>query len=89
MTEMAIKTCPACGGTDVKVTDSRPTNGPLRRRRECGGCGKRWTTYEISADAYENTMRNMGRTVSIISGKCTRLLEEIERLTQDIAAEAR
>lgn len=41
--------CPFCGHTDSKVLDSRPTNDDsrIRRRRECIGCGKRFTTYEI------------------------------------------
>ena len=41
--------CPACGNPDSKVIDSRPmTDGNrIRRRRECLGCQKRFTTYEI------------------------------------------
>lgn len=41
--------CPACGNPDSKVIDSRPmTEGnSIRRRRECLGCQKRFTTYEI------------------------------------------
>ena len=39
--------CPFCRDNDTKVIDSRPS-GPqaIRRRRECLGCGKRFTTYE-------------------------------------------
>jgi transcriptional repressor NrdR len=29
------------------VIDSRPAEDRKRRRRECGNCGKRFTTYEI------------------------------------------
>ena len=40
--------CPFCGNDDLKVLDSRP--GPdgesIRRRRECGDCNKRFTTWE-------------------------------------------
>lgn len=41
--------CPYCGETDSKVIDSRPTEDDekIRRRRECLGCKKRFTTYEI------------------------------------------
>ena len=40
--------CPACGNSDSKVIDSRPSDkASIRRRRECLGCGKRFTTYEI------------------------------------------
>ncbi|OPY57692.1 MAG: Transcriptional repressor NrdR [Pelotomaculum sp. PtaU1.Bin035] len=40
--------CPFCGLSDSRVLDSRPTveGHSIRRRRECGGCGKRFTTYE-------------------------------------------
>ena len=40
--------CPICGNSDSKVIDSRPSDkSSIRRRRECLGCGKRFTTYEI------------------------------------------
>ena len=41
--------CPYCGHTDSKVIDSRPTEDgeKIRRRRECLGCGSRFTTYEV------------------------------------------
>ena len=41
--------CPFCGQTDSRVIDSRPTDedSRIRRRRECIGCGKRFTTYEV------------------------------------------
>jgi transcriptional repressor NrdR len=39
--------CPACGYLDSKVVDSRPTDGSIRRRRECLACKKRFTTYEV------------------------------------------
>jgi transcriptional repressor NrdR len=40
--------CMFCNHTDSKVVDSRPTEDgwAIRRRRECVGCGKRFTTYE-------------------------------------------
>ncbi len=40
--------CPFCGFADSRVLDSRPAveGDSIRRRRECGGCGKRFTTYE-------------------------------------------
>ena len=40
--------CPVCSNPDSKVIDSRPSDkSSIRRRRECLGCGKRFTTYEI------------------------------------------
>ena len=40
--------CMFCNQSDSKVVDSRPTEDgwAIRRRRECVGCGKRFTTYE-------------------------------------------
>lgn len=39
--------CPECGFDDSKVIDSRPTDGKIRRRRECLSCKCRFTTYEV------------------------------------------
>src|SRR6266404_6026067 len=40
--------CPKCGCADDKVIDSRASRegATIRRRRECLGCGYRFTTYE-------------------------------------------
>ena len=40
--------CPFCGTLDNKVIDSRLSQGGevTRRRRECEGCDRRYTTYE-------------------------------------------
>ncbi len=40
--------CIYCGCMDSKVVDSRQNEDgtSIRRRRECEGCGKRFTTYE-------------------------------------------
>src|SRR3954449_12135232 len=42
--------CPLCGFDSTKVVDSRLTEprDAVRRRRECDGCGQRFTTYERS-----------------------------------------
>lgn len=41
--------CPFCGEQESKVADSRHSDDGLsiRRRRECMGCQRRFTTYEI------------------------------------------
>ncbi|MDE6834091.1 MAG: transcriptional regulator NrdR [Ruminococcus sp.] len=39
--------CPFCGFSDSKVTDSRPVDDKIRRRRECLKCSSRFTTYEV------------------------------------------
>lgn len=38
--------CPYCSYHDSKVVDSRDVNAGIRRRRQCLGCGRRFTTYE-------------------------------------------
>jgi transcriptional repressor NrdR len=40
--------CPFCAHDDSQVKDSRPTedNAAIRRRRQCGQCGARFTTFE-------------------------------------------
>lgn len=49
--------CPFCSANDDKVIDSRASEGGqvIRRRRQCLGCGKRFTTYE----RIEETVRLM------------------------------
>ena len=41
--------CPYCGEQESKVVDSRHSDDGLsiRRRRECMGCQRRFTTYEV------------------------------------------
>lgn len=41
--------CPFCKKADSRVIDSRAAEDgtTIRRRRECSGCGKRFTTYEV------------------------------------------
>ncbi|TIX50159.1 transcriptional regulator NrdR [Alteraurantiacibacter aquimixticola] len=40
--------CPFCANDASQVKDSRPTedNTAIRRRRQCEGCGARFTTFE-------------------------------------------
>ena len=44
--------CPFCGFQESKVVDSRHSddNLSIRRRRECLGCQRRFTTYEMVED---------------------------------------
>jgi transcriptional repressor NrdR len=45
--------CPACSSLDDKVVDSRLADdgAAIRRRRECLGCGRRFTTFERMEEA--------------------------------------
>lgn len=38
--------CPYCENEATRVVDSRDSGEKIRRRRECGECERRFTTYE-------------------------------------------
>jgi transcriptional repressor NrdR len=44
--------CPWCNANDDRVVDSRSADGgaAIRRRRECGACGRRYTSFERVED---------------------------------------
>lgn len=60
-----------CGSMDSKVVDSRPTDegSSIRRRRECIGCGKRFTTYETIEELPVMVIKRDGRRESYDSQK--------------------
>ena len=53
--------CPNCHQTDFKVVDSREVEDGIRRRRECLGCGFRFTTYERIQPAALFVIKRDGR----------------------------
>ena len=55
--------CPYCSAEDTKVVDSRLVSdgSQVRRRRECGDCGERFTTYEGAELAMPRIIKNDGR----------------------------
>jgi transcriptional repressor NrdR len=55
--------CPHCGNFDDKVIESRTlANGDaIRRRRECNGCGYRFTSYERIEDKQFMVIKRDGR----------------------------
>ncbi len=55
--------CPICGHGQDKVVDSRSTKDDtaVRRRRECLGCGKRFTTYEYIENTPLMVIKKDGR----------------------------
>jgi transcriptional repressor NrdR len=55
--------CPHCGNIDDKVVESRTlANGEaIRRRRECNGCGYRFTSYERIEDKQFMVVKRDGR----------------------------
>ncbi|AKF06936.1 transcriptional regulator NrdR [Sandaracinus amylolyticus] len=55
--------CPFCGTLDNKVIDSRLSQGGevTRRRRECEGCARRYTTYERVEQVLPLVVKKDGR----------------------------
>jgi transcriptional repressor NrdR len=55
--------CPYCGHLEDKVVDSREAQEGLqtRRRRECLGCGRRFTTYERIEEILPSVVKKDGR----------------------------
>lgn len=54
--------CPYCKNNELRVVDKRDcTEASIRRRRECEGCGKRFTTYERVERVTLNVLKRDGR----------------------------
>ena len=55
--------CPFCGHLEDRVVDSREAQDgqATRRRRECLGCGRRFTTYERVEDSLPALVKKDGR----------------------------
>jgi len=55
--------CPFCGSEDTQVKDSRPAEdgAAIRRRRLCGACGARFTTFERVQLREINIVKRSGR----------------------------
>ncbi len=63
--------CPFCGSTKDRVIDSRTSKdgGSIRRRRECLGCGKRFTSYETVVEIIPMVVKKDGRRESFDRAK--------------------
>jgi transcriptional repressor NrdR len=51
-TTVGVVRCPWCGAIEDRVVDSREVEqgSAIRRRRECEGCSRRFTTYERATE---------------------------------------
>lgn len=91
--------CPFCAHPDSKVVDSRPDKegSAIRRRRECEGCAKRFTTHERVEEVLPMVMKKDGRRepfdrMKLIAGiqkACEKRpvsVETIERLVDRLEA---
>ncbi len=68
--------CPFCGADDTAVKDSRSAEdgSAVRRRRSCGACGARFTTFE----------RVQLREIMVIKRDGRKSLFEREKLTRSV-----
>lgn len=55
--------CPFCSHPDTQVVETRVSEdgGFIRRRRRCGGCDKRFTTYERPEVSFPTIVKKDGR----------------------------
>ncbi len=90
--------CMFCNCTESKVIDSRSADDDktIRRRRECMGCGRRFTTYETIEIAPVLVVKSDGNRQAFDVGKIKRgiikscekrpvPIEKIDELVDDIA----
>ena len=68
--------CPFCAHDDTQVKDSRPTedNAAIRRRRQCGQCGARFTTFERVQLREVTVVKSDGKREAFDRGKLERSL---------------
>ena len=68
--------CPQCDGTENRVVDTRTSRGgrAVRRRRECLGCGERFTTYEYVEARPIQILKRDGSVEEFDRDKLTRSL---------------
>jgi transcriptional repressor NrdR len=68
--------CPECDGTENRVVDTRTSRGgrAVRRRRECLGCGERFTTYEYIEARPIQILKRDGSVEEFERDKLTRSL---------------
>jgi transcriptional repressor NrdR len=74
--------CPFCGYLEDRVVDSREAKAgdAVRRRRECGKCGRRFTTYERIDEIPYMVVKKDGRREKFDRQKVlTGLLKACER----------
>ena len=74
--------CPFCGAADTSVLESRTVEegDSIRRRRECGKCGKRFTTLEAVKRSFLWVIKKDGRREVFDKEKVKRgILRAIEK----------
>ena len=89
--------CPFCAHEDSQVKDSRPSEdgAAIRRRRQCEGCGARFTTFErvqlrdltvVKKDGKRQPFdrRKLERSIELACRKRDILPERIDKLISGI-----
>jgi transcriptional repressor NrdR len=73
--------CPFCGTAETSVLESRTVeDGSIRRRRECGKCGKRFTTTEAVKRSFLWVIKKDGKREVFEKEKIKRgILRAIEK----------
>jgi len=68
--------CPECDAPDNRVVDTRDSRGgrAVRRRRECGVCGARFTTYEYVEERPLQVLKTEGSSEEFDREKLLRSL---------------
>ncbi|MBE2262822.1 MAG: transcriptional repressor NrdR [Burkholderiaceae bacterium] len=63
--------CPFCGHDETQVIETRVSEegGFIRRRRRCGACDKRFTTYERPDVNFPAIVKKDGRRIDYERGK--------------------
>lgn len=63
--------CPFCGHLETQVVETRASEEAdfVRRRRQCGSCEKRFTTYERPEVNFPAVVKKDGRRVDYIPAK--------------------
>ena len=81
--------CPFCGNEDTQVKDSRPAEdgGAIRRRRLCGKCYARFTTFE-RVQIREITLVNRDGRKSVFDREKLERSFDIALRKRDVDAEA-
>lgn len=76
--------CPYCGTNNSQVKDSRPTEDAtaIRRRRVCGDCGGRFTTFERIQLRELTVIKKSGKRVPFDRDKLMRSIQVALRKRQ-------
>lgn len=63
--------CPFCGNSETQVVETRigDDGDVVRRRRQCGSCEKRFTTYERPDVSFPAIVKKDGRRIEYERGK--------------------